>query len=115
MRVARFFSGFVVVLASCAGPAKPVVTSTTMPTAGTILAVRPVTGQIDVARIAPVSLAAPASDTSPHKTATDVVEFIVRQDDGHVISIVQENDGHFAVGDPIKVIRDTRSHIVRAS
>ncbi len=115
MRVARFFSGFVVVLASCAGPAKPVVTSATMPTAGVILAVRPVTGQIDIARIAPASFAVPASDTSPHGTPAVAAEFIIRQDDGHVISIVQENDGHFAVGDPIKVIRDTRAHIIRAS
>jgi len=114
MRVGRLVGGLAVVLSSCAAPGKPVTSAAATPMAGTILAVRPVTGRIDITRIAASGLGATGAQAAPAGDAK-AAEFIVRQDDGRVISIVQQNDGHFASGDRIEVLRDPQTRIARAS
>jgi outer membrane lipoprotein SlyB len=58
------------------------------------------------------------ADTSGAATAVNdgnsrLTEFIVRIDDGSTISVVQNNEPGFRVGDRVRVVRDGHTHIAR--
>jgi outer membrane lipoprotein SlyB len=45
----------------------------------------------------------------------DAVEFIIRQDDGSTVSVVQTNEDGFRPGDRVVLTRGARTHIAHAS
>jgi outer membrane lipoprotein SlyB len=45
----------------------------------------------------------------------DAVEFIIRQDDGSTLSVVQTNEDGFRPGDRVVLTRGARTHIAHAS
>ncbi len=77
--------------------------------AGTILSVHtiPAAGQAALWRLLDTG-AAPDS-----ATAAPLAEFIVREDDGTTVSIVQDNALGLRAGDRVSVVRGERAHLVR--
>ena len=73
---------------------------------GTIVAMRPVTvqGQELLLRIV-AGTAGPAVDTA--------VEFIIREADGQIISVVQSNQENFRPGERVLLTRGNRTRIAR--
>jgi outer membrane lipoprotein SlyB len=73
---------------------------------GTIVSMRPVTVQgQEILLRAVASTAGPAVDTA--------VEFIIREADGQIISVVQTNTANFRPGDRVALQRGDRTRIAR--
>ena len=83
-------------------------------TFGTILSIRAVTAPssgnpIQAGLLADASGAAAPSDA----TVGSMMEFIVRQGDGAIISVVQSNAAGFRTGDRVNILRDDRVRLAR--
>jgi outer membrane lipoprotein SlyB len=83
-------------------------------TFGTILSIRAVTvasggNPIQAGLLADASGAAAASNAA----VGPMMEFIVRQGDGAIISVVQSNAAGFRTGDRVNILRDDRVHLAR--
>ena len=90
-------------------PPKPS-TQATPPGGGTILSMRTVT---PVASVEP-SLASLLSGGGGHDSGDrSRVEFIIRADDGAVLSIVQANDAGFRQGDRVIILRGDQTRLAR--
>lgn len=77
---------------------------------GTILSVHPVPA---TARLAVWHLL--SGDAAPAATAgATLAEFIVREDDGTTISIVQDNGLGLHAGDRVDIVQGERPHLTRA-
>lgn len=81
---------------------------------GTIVSMRPVT-ETDAGNPLQAVLLADASGAAPPSNAAGrpIMEFIVRQDDGGIISVVQSNEAGFRPGDRVSILRGDRIRLVR--
>jgi outer membrane lipoprotein SlyB len=88
---------------------RPIATST-----GTILSMRVVMPQSSPAPWRAGFLAASgASGATVQGSKDQLVEFIVRSEDGSVLSVVQTNVPGFHVGDRVIILRDDQTRLVR--
>ena len=76
---------------------------------GTILSVHAVPA---AARLAVWPLL--GGDTSPAASDASMAEFILREDDGATISIVQDNGLGLRAGDRVAIVHGERAHLTRA-
>jgi outer membrane lipoprotein SlyB len=117
-------SGCVVIVcgvAGCAQSATSVTTAKSAPAhgsvaeAGVILSMRAVAAPSDAtwrtALLADANVTTIANDSA----ARPMIEFIVRDDTGATISVVQSNALGLNVGDHVTILHDTRTHLVRPS
>ena len=76
---------------------------------GTILSVHavPASAQLAVWRLL-------SGDAVPTASVASLAEFIVREDDGTTISIVQDNGLGLHAGDRVDIVRGERAHLTRA-
>jgi outer membrane lipoprotein SlyB len=81
---------------------------------GTILSMRTVTAPDGGSPLQAGLLADAGGAMTPNDTSNrPVMEFIVRQDDGAIISIVQSNQLGFSPGDRVSILRDNRARLAR--
>jgi hypothetical protein len=94
----------------CAAPAPPKIEAApaSVPTA-TILSIRTVT---TYASDGPLRAALPA-DAGPARPSSGLTEFIVRTDEGAMLSIVQANEAGFRSGDRVVILRDGTTRLAR--
>jgi hypothetical protein len=111
LRSAIFLAGLIA-LAGCASPKPAEVVAQPAPANGsaTILSMRTVQRNPAATPIRTVLL---AESVGSNDTGEALVEFIVRTDDGAVLSIVQTNESGFRNGDRVVIVRDTRTHLTR--
>jgi len=76
---------------------------------GTILSVHavPATARLAVWRLL-------SRDAAPAAAGAKLAEFIVREDDGATISIVQDNGLGLRAGDRVDIVQGERAHLTRA-
>ena len=109
----RHASLFVLLVAACsstgtrqnAGAAHPALVAQ-----GTILSVHaaPAAARLAVWRLL-------GGDAAPTATeGASLSEFIVREDDGTTISVVQDNELGLHAGDRVEIVHDERAHLTRA-
>lgn len=81
---------------------------------GTILSMRAVTAPDSGNPLQAILLADAGGATTPSSGSNrPVTEFIVRQDDGAIISVVQSNQLGFHLGDRVSIQRDDRVRLAR--
>jgi outer membrane lipoprotein SlyB len=79
---------------------------------GTILSIRAVNPQAAVEPLR-AALLAGGSGGSHDNQDRPLVEFIVRADDGTLLSIVQQNEAGFRTGDRVVIMRDNKARLER--
>lgn len=106
-------------MTSCAQTNRPAVNTQASPPAvpvstGTILSMRKVI-ELSGSEAWRTGLLAAAANTSPANEgyASQLMEFIVRADDGATLSVVQPNKVGLRPGDRVVILYDGRAHLAR--
>jgi outer membrane lipoprotein SlyB len=82
--------------------------------AGTIVSMRRVSAQGNSASWRAVLLADAGAASATHDGGnSSLTEFIVRANDGAILSVVQSNEAGFRAGDRVVILHDRQTHLAR--
>lgn len=96
-------------VASCAAPSPPPPVAPVVSARGVIVAIRPLDAPADATVRASILAAVGAG--AGGAPGPLVAEFIIREDDGRTISVMQVNDGQFAPHQRVALIGDVHPRI----